>query len=181
MSNSKQILFGLVGVLICVVGAGIMTGIRNTGSWAEFQAALKQKQSSPRSDNQQSENPTSPTPEALRFAGTKLNDAVNELLAYARDTQAADHEMIYEENWPLEIKQLRPANVRYVVATDALKSEGIFFVLDRQKEHDLGIVRWADVRPALVEPKEGHATIETSMGGFRSLPITNVSWHWYKP
>jgi len=181
MSNSKQILFGLIGVLFCVVAAGIMTGIRNTGSWAEFQRALQQSEAATNISAGASVNPTHPSPDALKYAGTNLNAAVTELLAYARDTKAADHETIYEENWPLEIKELQPADVRYVVAPDAFRSEGIFFVLDRKKDHDLGLVRWSDVRPALAEPTEGNTVIETPIGGFRNLPVTNLSWHWYKP
>ena len=181
MSNSKQIVFGVVGVIFCVVAAGIMTGIRNTGSWTEFRDALAPKPVPTLTPRAQPQDPTIPTPAALSYANTNLNPAFKELLAYAWDQELTAHELIYEENWPLEIKQLRPNAVRFIELPDQYQSKGIFFILDRHKDHELGVLRWEDVRPAAVHPESNSPVKETPHGGFRNLPQTNLSWHWHKP
>ena len=180
MSEKNQILFGLVGVVVCVIGACVMTGIRATGSFGNFLDAVDERLHAATGEVR-GPNATHPTPGADPYTLADLGSAFTNLLRYARDGQFDSYDEIDGEDWPLQVKALRPLKVRYYDNPESPDAEGIFFVLESRKRHEVGVMRWLDRRPNWTNSPTGHVVKGTPHGGFRKMRRPGHFWHWYKP
>lgn len=176
MSDKNQILFGIVGVIVCVIGACVMTGIRATGSWENFLDALNEKLHEP-SGQVRGPNATHPIPAADPYTVSNLQPAVTTLLIYARDGELESYDEIDSEDWPLDVKSLRPLKVRYYDNLGSPDAEGIFFVLESRKGYEVGVMRWIDRKPNWPDTPSGKVVKGPANGGFRKMTKPGQFWH----
>ena len=180
MSEKNQILFGLVGVIVCIIVACILAGIRATGSWENFLEALNERLQET-TGQVRGPNATQPTANADPYTLSTLDTAFTNLLLYARDGQYSNYDELISDDWPLDVKALRPLKIRYYDNTNSPDAEGIFFVLETRKGYEVGVMRWIDRNPNWRNTPPGNLVKGTPAGGFRKMTKPGQYWHWYRP
>jgi len=177
MSEKNQVLFGILGVALCLVAACVIAGIRATGSWEGFRTAFSQRLHGPARSGRPADV-TQPATNALSFIRAELDPAFTNLLAYARDGRLSSYEPIPGDDWPLEIKALRPLNVRYFNNSNQPDAEGIFFVLEVRRGCEVGVLRAIERTPDRPEPGPDQIVLAEPDRGFRKLTRPGCYWHW---
>lgn len=122
-----------------------------------------------------------PTSRAGRFLEANLGNAVETLLARAKEQDLASYTEFAKTAWPAELERLNPAGVVYFDSKRDPDGDGVIIVVERRRGRDAGILICRQRNSQWQGPHlEGQILRAGPDFGLRRLRKDGVFWHWYR-